>query len=218
MKEVKNISVGFLVSYIGSVPLGYLNIIGYEIYQKSGIGDLTSYLLGVVVIEAVVILATLLFADKLMENRKLSRFIEIFSIIFMFVLAWSFYASASANTDSTTSDLSGYLNYPAFVIGIIFSILNFIQIPFWTGWNLYLINGSYISLEKNRKYFYLFGTLVGTFIGMLSLVLFLDLLASQTQYLSQYLMKYVIPVFFAGMGIFQCFKFYRKHYAVKKES
>ncbi len=211
MKNIKNIAVGFLVSYIGSVPLGYLNVIGYEIYLKSGINELTSYLLGVVIIEALVIFATLLFADKLMHNKKLIKFIEAFSIIFMFLLAWTFYASASGKI-MKTSNLSEYLGYSSFMIGIIFSSLNFIQIPFWTGWNLYLINGNYISVEKIRKYFYLAGTLLGTFFGMLSLVLFLSMVTGDTEYLSRYLMKVIIPLFFLGMGFYQVFKFYKKYF------
>jgi threonine/homoserine/homoserine lactone efflux protein len=212
MKNAKNIAVGFLVSFIGSIPLGYLNVIGYEIYLKSGIRELVPYLLGVVVIEAVVIFSTLLFADKLMHNKRLIKFIEIFSIIFMLLLAWSFYASASQTDTMATSNLSGYIRHSSFVIGIIFSSLNFIQIPFWTGWNLYLINGNYIILEKSRKYFYLAGTLIGTFLGMLALVLFLGLVTSNTGYLSQYLMKYIIPLLFLGMGLYQAFTFYKKYY------
>lgn len=216
MKALKNIGVGFLVSFIGSVPLGYLNVIGYEIYLKSGLKELCSYLAGVIIIEGIVILLTLIFADKLMRNKRLAKFIELFSIIFMFLLAWSFYASASSDGAKPTSDLSGYLEYSAFVIGILFSSLNFIQIPFWTGWNLYLINGNHISLHRSRKYFYLAGTLIGTFCGMLSLVLFLDVLASNAAFLSEYLMRYIIPLFFAGMGFYQGFKFYRKYSSNKK--
>ena len=71
MKALKNIVVGFLVSFIGSIPLGYLNIIGFVVYSKSGMNNLLLYLLGVITIEALVIYCTLLFADKLSKNKKL---------------------------------------------------------------------------------------------------------------------------------------------------
>jgi hypothetical protein len=57
------------------------------------------------------------------------------------------------------------------LIGFFLSAINFFTSPFWTGWNLYLMNGNYISIVGKLKLFYIVGTLVGTFTGMLSLVL-----------------------------------------------
>ncbi|MDI1256553.1 MAG: hypothetical protein PSV16_10670 [Flavobacterium sp.] len=211
MKALKNILVGFLVSYIGSIPLGYLNIIGFNIYAKSGMASLSAFLLGVVIIEAVVIFSTLIFANKLANNKKIIKYIELFSVFFMLLLAWSFYAG-SQSTASETSVFSKYTAYLPFWIGIIASCLNFIQIPFWTGWNLYLINAKHISVENNGKFTYLAGTLTGTFFGMLSLVLFLSAVTNNTDYLSKYLMSAIIPLFFVGMAIYQAYKFWKKYY------
>ena len=82
MKNLKNIVVGFLVSFVGSIPLGYLNIIGYEIYSKKGFPNTVEYLIGVVIVEAVVIYATLLFADVLTQQKKWLKRIELFTIVF----------------------------------------------------------------------------------------------------------------------------------------
>jgi len=73
MKALKNVVVGFLVSFIGSIPLGYLNIIGFEIYAKVHLQDLIGYLLGVVIVEAIVIYCTLVFANRLANNIKLIK-------------------------------------------------------------------------------------------------------------------------------------------------
>ena len=58
MQILKNISVGFLVSFIGSIPLGYLNIVGYEVYKSFGLNETIFYLLGVISIEFFVIYFT----------------------------------------------------------------------------------------------------------------------------------------------------------------
>jgi hypothetical protein len=210
MQNLKNIFVGFLVSFIGSLPLGYLNIVGYEVFKQLGLNETIFYLLGVISIECIVIYLTLIFANQLMNNKKLIRFIEGFSIIFMFLLAYIFYSSASKET-TETSILEKYIEYSPYVVGIILSCLNFIQIPFWTGWNLYLLNGNYIEISKSRKYFYVIGTLIGTFFGMLALILSLDYVTNQTDFLAKYLMKIIIPLVFVGLGLFQAFSFYRKY-------
>jgi len=208
MQNLKNIAVGFLVSFIGSIPLGYLNIVGYEIYNKSGIISTSLYLLGVICVEFLVIFGTLFFADKLNKNEKLLKTIELFSILFMFVLAYVFYTNG--NDEQTNKTIFSTVSQNFFFSGILFSSLNFIQIPFWLSWNLYLVNRDYIEISKNRKYFYVFGTLVGTFLGMLILILSLYCFANQVDFLSRYLMKIIIPLVFVLLGILQTVKFYKK--------
>lgn len=210
MKILKNIFVGFLVSFVGSIPLGYLNIIGFEIYKRRGLEQTQYYLIGVVLIEFFVVLGTLLLAHKLNSNRFLLKFIEGFSVVFMFVLAYVFYTNA--NTSYSIPLFDGlYLNFTSLLLGVFLSSLNFIQIPFWLSWNLYLVNGNYIEVSKSRKYFYFFGTLAGTFCGMLILILSLYYFATNVAFLSNYLMKIIIPLVFFGLGVFQAITFYKKH-------
>jgi hypothetical protein len=209
MQNLKNIFVGFLVSFIGSIPLGYLNVIGFDIYTTKGLEKTLFYLLGVIFIEFFVIYFTLIFADKLTANKKLTKLIEGFSIIFMFVLAAVFYFSANTATNDNTVFSKVSQNF--FFTGLLFSSLNFVQIPFWTGWNLWLLNGNYIQTSKSRKYFYVLGTIAGTFCGMLALILSLHYFASNVDFLSNYLMKFIIPVVFVALGLIQVVKFYKKY-------
>jgi threonine/homoserine/homoserine lactone efflux protein len=210
MKILKNIFVGFLVSFVGSVPPGYLNIVGFQIYQKSGISDVLFFLTGIIVIEMIVIYSTLLFAKRLSENLKLLKIIDIFSIFFMLLLAFLFY-SQSNNSFSKKDYLSEFIAYSPFVIGILLNSLNFIQLPFWTSWNLYLINNKYITVEKNLKIYYVLGTLIGTFFGMLTLILGLNELTANSETLSTLMLSTIIPLFFVGMAIFQIYKYQKKY-------
>ncbi|HMK06184.1 MAG TPA: hypothetical protein VK476_01555 [Flavobacterium sp.] len=211
MKMLKNIGVGFLVSFMGSVPLGYLNVIGYQVYIRNGLHDTLFFLLGVMSVEALVIYFTLISMDKLMKNKKILKWIEGFSVLFMFVIAYIFYASSNA-TVTQSETLNRYAAYPPYIIGIILSCFNFIQLPFWTGWNLYLLNGKHIVIEGSKKYFYVVGTIVGTFVGMMTLILCLDLITGKTGFISKYLMGTIVPLAFAGFGVYQGIKFYRKYF------
>jgi threonine/homoserine/homoserine lactone efflux protein len=209
MQILKNIVIGFLVSFIGSIPLGYLNIVGFQLFTTFGLKPTIMYLFGVITVEFLVIYFTLLFANQLIKNTKLIRFIEGFSVLFMFILAYVFYYSSKSENLKTTA-FSNYGNYP-FWFGIILSGSNFIQIPFWTSWNLYLLNEKHIEISKSRKYFYVLGTISGTFIGMLTLILSLTYVTNQTDFLAKYLMKVIIPSVFMVLGIYQGIKFYRKY-------
>ena len=206
----KNILVGFLVSFLGSIPLGYLNVVGFKFYNQEGLLPTLFYLLGVICIEFLVIYFTLVFANKLFNNTKLIKFIEAFSVLFMFVLAYVFYSSG--NSESINYTIYSNAFYGSFLSGIVLSCLNFIQIPFWLSWNLYLLNGKYIEISNTRKYFYVFGTIAGTFCGMLTLILSLHYFASNVDFMAKYLMQIIIPLVFLALGIFQGIKFYRKYY------
>ena len=203
--------VGFVVSFVGSIPLGYLNVIGFDIYNQSGLSSVIPYLLGVILVEIFVIYFTLIFAEQIMNNKKLLKYIEGFSVIFMFLLAYIFYASAN-NTEAQSTVLNEYQNRTPYFVGIFFSALNFVQVPFWVGWNLYLLNGNWIAIDGTKKYFYVFGTLIGTFFGMLALILSLHFLTSQTDFFAKYLMRIIIPLVFVGLGVYQGIQFWRKYF------
>ncbi|WP_394758520.1 hypothetical protein [Flavobacterium sp.] len=208
MKYLKNFIVGFLVSFVGSIPLGYLNFIGFEIYNKSNITELLYYLFGVLIIEGIVISSTFYFANKLILNAKLKRWISIFSIIFLIFIAIYFYPSDSQNIGKQNNSVA-FLLYPSFIIGVILSSLNFAQIPFWFSWNVFLVNENYISSVKNLKYVYVLGTLIGTFSGMLLLVLALKKITNQGIISDNFISNNIWIIFF-GLAIFQLFQLFKK--------
>lgn len=208
MNYLKNFIVGFLVSFVGSIPLGYLNFIGFEIYNKSNLTELLYYLFGVVFIEGIVISSTFYFANKLILNPKLKRWISIFSIIFLMVIAIYFYPSESQNIERHNNSTT-FLLYPSFIIGLILSSLNFAQIPFWFSWNIFLVNENYISTHENLKYIYVLGTLMGTFSGMLLLVLALKKITNQGIISDNFILNNIWIIFF-GLAIFQLFQLLKK--------
>lgn len=211
MKRLKNISVGFVVSFLGSIPLGYLNLAGLEIYSKSGLNNLIYFLFGVIFVETFVIYFTLIFARQLVKNKKLMKIVDLFSVVFMFVLAFLFYFSYNQTTKSEIN-LRDYLMYSPFIIGVILNCFNVLQFPFWTSWNLYLLNGKYITIEKKLKYYYIAGTLIGVFLGMFSLIVLLQTIFQQTNSFSKYIMPVIIPLFFIVLGSIQVFKVYKKYF------
>ena len=217
MKALKNIFVGFLVSFIGSIPLGYLNVIGFEIYVKLGISSLFLFLVGVIFVEMFVIYFTLLFARQLVSNQKLMKIIDFFAIFFLLILGYSFYASSNQTVEQQ-GILGKYALYSPFLIGVFLSAINFLQVPFWTGWNLYLMNGNYISIANKHKVYYIAGTLVGTFMGMLCLILILNTWAQNTSSFFKYVIPVVIPLFFVVLAVVQMVKVYKKYYQNKTES
>lgn len=216
MKALKNLFFGFIVSFLGSLPLGYLNIIGVEVFSLLGIRALVFYLLGVIVVEAVVIYCTVIFAKQLAENQKLMKSIDYFAVFFLVVIAFLFYAYSNQPAKQTAY-LEAYRHYSPFLIGIVLCGLNFLQIPFWMGWNLYLLNTKSIFLDHKLKFSYILGTLVGTFLGMFLVIVLLNSISHKILDYSRQIIPIVIPIFFIGLAFFQTYKISKKYFRMHKE-
>lgn len=204
MKSIQNIIVGFLVSCIGSIPLGYLNLIGFEIYIQTGIEQLMYYLSGVVLIEAVVIYCTLQMMHRLHLNSKWKSRVSVFSILFLFFMAYYFY-STDVKIAEKAEITATLFQFPAFLTGVFLSCINFAQIPFWMSWNLLLTSGKYISVERTPKWFYIIGTLIGTFSGMLILISGIKSVSNLGFIHNQTISK-SIPLLFVCLAFFQIYQ------------
>lgn len=206
MKALKNILVGFAISFIGSIPLGYLNVIGFQIYSEDGSKALNLYLIGVLLIEAIVIYSTLKLSAKIAMNHKWKNYISIFSFIFLLGIAFLTYSSSGNNNVNTS--FGDYYTLPPLLIGIVLSCLNVAQIPFWMSWNLYLTNENYIITTKKYSFLYVLGTITGTYFGMLALILSLESAQNNELISASFFSKYIWLIFLI-LALFQLFQIIR---------
>lgn len=213
MKILKNILVGFLISFIGSIPLGYLNLFGYQIYSTSNFNQLSLYLFGVLIVEAIVIYTTLKFSTKISMNPKWKNYISIFSFIFLLVIAFLTYTSSSNDTNSLEK-YNSYLSYSALISGIILSSINFAQIPFWMSWNLYLTNENYIISKGKLGLVYVLGTVIGTYFGMLAIIFSIEAAKDKNLISPTFFSKYIWVIFLV-LAIFQLFQIVRTQLKTK---
>ena len=196
--QLKNTTAGFAISFIGSIPLGYLNLIGLQYYEKERLAPTLLFLLGVVVIESLVIYVTAKGASKIALQPHLKTKISLFSISFLLLLAYLARPTALQETTTPTVPFFNFIEFPL-LTGIVLSSLNFAQIPFWLSWNVYMLNEKYVTPQHNGLVWYTFGAVTGTFTGMLCLIIALHKTASYTQFSWQ---KY-IPLIFIGLAVWQ---------------
>lgn len=195
--QLKNTAAGFAISFIGSIPLGYLNLIGLQYYEKEHLAPTLLFLLGVVVIESLVIYVTAKGASKIALQPHLKTKISLFSITFLLLLAYLAQPTTIQETNPTVSFLN-FIQYPL-ITGMVLSCLNFAQVPFWLSWNVYMLNEKYVTPQHNGLVWYTFGAVIGTFTGMLSLIIALHKTTSYTHFSWQ---KY-IPFIFIGLAVWQ---------------
>lgn len=207
MKLLRNLLLGLGISFLGSIPLGYLNIIGFQIYEQSGLSALSTYLLGVISVEVVILYFTYKGALFLSKQVQIARFMELFSIVFLLILAFVFVMG-----EYRQNVAQQWLGADSFFWkGISLNLVNLMQIPFWLGWHLYVNQNNQPNLLGRNLYF--LGALSGTFLGMLSFVLLLAHFSDQSTSLQKYLLSCLVPLFFVLLAFYQIFRYRKKHFA-----
>lgn len=199
MKVLRALLAGFVISFIGSVPLGYLNLVGFSIYTQIGISELMAFIAGVILIEAVVISGTFYFAALLSKKKQLQFFLKLFSNFFLIAIGCSLLFS-SAETQSAIAN--PFESYGSFQRGVLLSSFNFFQLPFWVAWNIYVISSKFADTKHDRFSFYLGGTLIGTTVGMLTFIFCLSYFNSAA-FTGTFSLKQILGAAFLLLGIFQ---------------
>jgi threonine/homoserine/homoserine lactone efflux protein len=169
MNQLKNTALGFLISIVGSIPVGYLNIIGFQIFTDFGKRQWLEFAIGVVAVEFVIIIITYWFLSRFARFEKSKIYLQIASIVFLLLLTiLSFFGNESQSINALVIKDNFFSN------GFVFSCLNFLQWPFWIGWNTYFVS----KTESRFSFFWLllFGVLccLGTVLGMFAFAIGLE--------------------------------------------
>lgn len=165
-KYLKVCFSGLLVSFLGALPLGTLNLTAFDIAASQGLLSAFWFSLAVVIVELVMVRLTLIGNEHLHLSEKLMTYVLPFGILLLLYLAiTSFLDAASVSKVSSKIDLLPKLQ-SSFVLGLLLSALNPLQIPFWMTWNKVLEKKNIMMASKSSYTFYLAGIGFGTITGL----------------------------------------------------
>lgn len=208
ISKINDFLIGIFVSCIGSLPLGYLNLIALQLLSLYGFEGVFFFISGIIIVEIIVIIFTFSFAKQLLSYQKLLFWIDIFTIIFLFLLGISFLNHHFS--DNSAHFLPVYLEkiHP-FLIGFILNLFNFIQIPYWSSWHIFLIQSK--KLNKKISIFYVLGTILGTFLGMITFVFLVNYWFLSYQKINFSYLSYVFCFILIGLSLNILIQFLKKH-------
>ncbi|WP_147296680.1 LysE family transporter [Flagellimonas nanhaiensis] len=157
---------GLLISFLGALPFGTLNLTAFDIAASRGLFSAVWFALAVVLVELVVVRLTLFGNERLNLSGKLLYYLVPFGIVLLLYLAISnFINMAHVSEFDSKMDLLPQFS-STFVLGILLSALNPLQIPFWMTWNKVLDSKGILETSKTSYVFYLIGIGIGTLFGL----------------------------------------------------
>ncbi len=154
---------GMLISFLGSLPPGVMNIVATQISSRQGTGQAMIYAFGSMLAEVIIVRVALSGMDRLIRSQQLFRILEWMTagLLVTFSIACFSTASSVQNASGILPDLV----LPPFVTGILISAVNPLHIPFWLGWSTVLIEKSILEPRSRQYNIYVTGIGIGTIAG-----------------------------------------------------
>ena len=202
---------GMLVSFIGSLPLGTLNIAAMQISISDGVAAAMMFSLGSLLIEIIYVRISLVAIDWIRKQEKLLKALEWVTLAIVTALAVSsFYAATHPGVNKNVVLSSGL---PPFVLGMLMCAVNPVQIPFWFGWSTVLFTKKILKPQANHYNSYILGIGIGTFVGN-CIFIFGGLLIANKISNNQHILSWIIGGIFAITAIIQLWRILKHKDAV----
>ncbi|OAB25288.1 hypothetical protein [Flavobacterium fryxellicola] len=160
----KPMVLGFSISLLGALPLGYTNVISLQILLEQGNWASLSFILGIIFVQYFVLKMVYKIARWLVNQKKLLLFIDLFTILFLLFIGLYFMISSTNEQNVSLSNLI-LIQYP-FLLAVFLNLLNFIQWPYWSGIYIYLFRTAKLDDQIKTTNKFILGALLGTSLGM----------------------------------------------------
>jgi threonine/homoserine/homoserine lactone efflux protein len=164
MKLIRIFGIGLLISLLGSLPLGSLNVMAWRIYNvEQSLMNALMFSLGVALVEVIYVRISLVAMKWVIRNKKLFKALEWFTIVLFLVLAAYTFFSSTKQEEKVFYYSSNYLIQ--FMYGVGLCAINPVQIPFWFLWSTYLVSNKKLETRSDHYNFYCVGIGIGTLLG-----------------------------------------------------
>lgn len=195
---------GLLISFLGSLPLGTLNVAAMQIGIQEGITDAIYFSIGSLLVEMIYVRISLVGIDWVRKQQKLMKIMEWVTLAIIIALAIGSFIAAAKGGDAAKNVLLQN-NMHRFLLGMLMCAINPVQIPFWFGWSTVLFTKKILEPNKTQYNIYILGIGIGTLLGNCVFIFggkwAVERIANSQQYLN-----WVIGGIFAVTAIIQLVK------------
>lgn len=198
---------GMLVSFLGTLPLGTLNIAAMQIAITESIRNAMLFSLGALTAEMIYVRISLVAMDWVRKQEKIFKLLEWLTLLIVVALAVTSFIAAAHPHESKNIILNN--NLPSYLLGITMGAVNPMQIPFWFGWSTVLFTKKILLPNRHHFNFYTIGIGIGTLIGNSLFIFGGRLIASKIQN-NQSVMNYVIAAIFVVTALIQMWRMFIK--------
>lgn len=163
MPIVKVFFWGMVVSFLGTLPLGTLNVAAMQISVQENVQNAILFSLGSLLVEMIYVRISLVGINWVRKQKKLFRWMEWITVAIVLALAIGSFVAAMQPHHAKNVMLNNNIN--RFLLGVMLSAITPMQIPFWFGWSTVLFSKNILQPKNSFYNIYIIGIGLGTFMG-----------------------------------------------------
>jgi threonine/homoserine/homoserine lactone efflux protein len=207
MKLFRIFTTGMFISFLGTLPLGSMNIAAMQISVSDGIRPALYFAIGALLVEMIYVRISLVAMDWVRKRKKLFRYLEWATVLIIAALAVTSFIAAADPQVKKNVILSNTIH--RFWLGTMMSAINPVQIPFWFGWSAALFSKGVLMARNDHYNAYIAGIGFGTFAGF-AIFIFGGLLIVNTLNANQAMVQWIIGGIFAVTAVIMLLKILTK--------
>ena len=163
MRLVKVFFWGMLVSFLGSLPLGTLNVAAMQISVQENVSNAIYFSLGSLLTEMIYVRASLVGINWIRKQKVLFKWMEWITLGIVLALAIGSFIAATHEHHAKNVILNNDMH--RFFLGLLLSSISPMQIPFWFGWSTVLFSKKILQPKNSFYNLYIIGIGLGTLMG-----------------------------------------------------
>lgn len=206
---------GLLISFLGALPLGSLNITAFDISATQNIQNALLFAISAIFIELVYVRLTLWGSNKIvLEGRWVYIVLSLAISLLLYLGISSLFIAAQAGTElGPTKSALPKITSPI-LLGLLLSAFNPLQIPFWLTWNKVLESKKILEAKTTSFASYMFGIGTGTLMGMLVFIFAGKLIVGNYAKYAQ-ITNFALGLLYIGFSFYLLFFLYKRHHKLK---
>ena len=162
---VQIFTTGMLISFLGTLPLGSLNVCAMQIAVEENSKNALRFALGVVLVELIYVWISLQAMHWVMAHQGVFRALQWITVVLFLVLAAGSFYTASRSAGGRKNLLLNH-SLHRFWLGFSMSAVNPVQIPFWFIWSSWLLSTKVLVPATPAYCSYITGIGLGTLTGL----------------------------------------------------
>lgn len=156
---------GLIISFLGSLPLGALNLITTYVSVSKGTGGGFAFAAGCILSELVFVRLALISMEWISQRQQLFKILEWITIVIILALAIFSFIAAILRT-GFTSAMPANIKHP-FWSGVLISGLDPMKVPFWFLWSTFLLGNKILVPQRVFYNYYVAGIGAGSLFGFM---------------------------------------------------
>ncbi len=156
---------GFSVSFLGQLPLGNLNVAATQIGVEENFKNAWMFSIGIAIVEIIYLRFGLNSSAWMMRNKTLFSVMSWITVVLFYVLGFFSIRRAIRQKEPQSKGLLIDNKVNRFLLGMMLSAINPLQIPFWFFWGTYFIHNGTVKPTFTDFNLFTIGAGLGTLSG-----------------------------------------------------